>query len=137
MLAYAWAVAGWVLAVLRGVALPLLVLVAALVFFVAVGAAAHALGAGTGGCALSVRRETCGTTGRFRMTYEEYLDEVTTLITEKYGMDDEPAIQMVMRAQADDFFSGHDDDPAIRTLERAHEQAAQEDQRRTSSSATS
>ena len=46
------------------------------------------------------------------MTYEEHLDEVTTLITEKYGLDDEPAIQMVMRAQADGFFSGHDDDPA-------------------------
>jgi hypothetical protein len=30
---------------------------------------------------------------------------------------------MVMRAQADDFFSGHDDDPAICTLERAHRDA--------------
>ncbi|MCX7147350.1 MAG: hypothetical protein NT042_14415 [Sulfuritalea sp.] len=40
------------------------------------------------------------------MTYEEHLDEVTTLITEKYGATDEVAIQMVMRAQADDFFSG-------------------------------
>ena len=57
------------------------------------------------------------------MTYEEHLDEVTTLITEMYGMDDEAAIQMVMRAQADDFFSGHDDDPAICTLERAHKDA--------------
>ena len=54
------------------------------------------------------------------MPYEEYLDEVTTLITEKYDMADEAAIQMVMRAQADDFFSGHDDDPSIRTLDRAH-----------------
>ena len=57
------------------------------------------------------------------MTYEEPLDEVTTLITEKYDIDDEPAIQMVMRAQADGFFSGHDDDPAICTLERAHRDA--------------
>ena len=57
------------------------------------------------------------------MTYEEYLDEVTTLITEKYGMSDEAAIQMVMRAQADDFFSGHDDDPSICTLERARQDA--------------
>jgi hypothetical protein len=57
------------------------------------------------------------------MTYEEHLDEVTTLITEKYGMDDAAAISMVMRAQADDFFSGHDDDPAICTLERAHKDA--------------
>ena len=57
------------------------------------------------------------------MTYEEHLDEVTTLITEKYGLDDVPAIQMVMRAQADGFFSGHDDDPAICTLERANRDA--------------
>lgn len=57
------------------------------------------------------------------MTYEEYLDEVTTLITEKYGMSDEAAIRMVMLAQDDDFFSGHDDDPSIRTLARAHQDA--------------
>ena len=53
------------------------------------------------------------------MTYEEHLDEVTTLITEIYDVADEAAIQMVMRAQADDFFSGHDDDNSICTLERA------------------
>jgi hypothetical protein len=57
------------------------------------------------------------------MAYEEYLDEVTTLITEKYAIGDEAAIAMVMRAQADDFFSGHDDDPSICTLERAHRDA--------------
>lgn len=57
------------------------------------------------------------------MTYEEHLDEVTTLITEKYDVADDDAIAMVMRAQADDFFSGHDDDPAICTLERAHQDA--------------
>lgn len=57
------------------------------------------------------------------MTYEEHLDEVTTLITELYDLDDDAAIAMVMRAQADDFFSGHDDDPAICTLERAHQDA--------------
>ncbi|MDK9702612.1 MAG: hypothetical protein OEL20_05685 [Sulfuritalea sp.] len=57
------------------------------------------------------------------MTYEEYLDEVTTLITEQYVLSDEAAIRMVMRAQADDFFSGHDDDPSICTLERAHQDA--------------
>ena len=54
------------------------------------------------------------------MTYEEHLDEVTTLITEKYDIDDQVAIKMVMRAQADDFFTGHDDDPKICTLDRAH-----------------
>ena len=57
------------------------------------------------------------------MTYEEHLDEVTTLITEKYAVADVAAIEMVMRAQADDFFSGHDDDPSICTLDRAHEDA--------------
>lgn len=57
------------------------------------------------------------------MTYEEHLDEVTTLITEKYDASDEDAIAMVMRAQADDFFCGHDDDPSMCTLERAHEDA--------------
>lgn len=57
------------------------------------------------------------------MTYEEFLDEVTTLITEKYELADEVAIQIVMRAQADDFFSGHDDDASMRTLDRAHRDA--------------
>lgn len=57
------------------------------------------------------------------MNYEEHLDEVTTLITEIYDVKDAAAIAMVMRAQADDFFSGHDDDPTICTLERAHQDA--------------
>lgn len=61
--------------------------------------------------------------GKAGMTYEEYLDEVTTLITEKYPVADAEAIAMVMRAQADDFFSGHDDDPSLRTLDRAHRDA--------------
>jgi hypothetical protein len=54
------------------------------------------------------------------MTYEEHLDEVTTLITEKYDIADAAAIKMVMQAQADDFFIGHDDDPTICTVDRAH-----------------
>lgn len=53
------------------------------------------------------------------MTYEEHLDEVTTQITERYEISDELAIRMVMQAQENDFFSGHDDDPSICTLERA------------------
>ena len=57
------------------------------------------------------------------MTYEEHLDEVTTLITEKYAVTDAAAIKMVMQAQADDFFIGHDDDPVICTLDRAHQDA--------------
>jgi hypothetical protein len=57
------------------------------------------------------------------MTYEEYLDEVTTLLTEMYDLSDAAAIKHVMRAQSADFFSLHDDDPAMRTQERALEDA--------------
>lgn len=57
------------------------------------------------------------------MTYEQHLDEVTTLITEKYAVADQDAINMVMKAQANDYFSGHDDHPHICTLERAHDDA--------------
>jgi hypothetical protein len=69
------------------------------------------------------RKKTGGPPGQLSlalMTYEEHLDEVTTLITEKYDVEDDKAINMVMRAQADDYFSGHDDDTSICTLERAH-----------------
>ncbi len=57
------------------------------------------------------------------MTYEEYLDEVTTLMTERYDLSDDEAIKHVMRAQADDFFTLHDDIPAMRTQERAEQDA--------------
>ena len=57
------------------------------------------------------------------MTYEEYLDEVTTLLTEMYKLSDEAAIKYVMRAQAADYFTLHDDDPAMRTQERAIQDA--------------
>lgn len=57
------------------------------------------------------------------MTYEAHLDEVTTLIYEHYGLSEKAAIALVMRAQADDFFSGHDDDPSICTQERAEQDA--------------
>lgn len=57
------------------------------------------------------------------MTYEQFLDEVATLLTEIYTLDDDTAIAIVMRAQADDFFSGHDDDPTICTQERAEQDA--------------
>ncbi|MFO1346875.1 MAG: hypothetical protein U1E85_11330 [Rhodocyclaceae bacterium] len=53
------------------------------------------------------------------MSYEEHLDEVTTQITEIYTVEDDEAIRMVMAAQEDEYFSGHDDDPTICTLERA------------------
>jgi hypothetical protein len=57
------------------------------------------------------------------MSYEAYLDEVTTLITEKYDISDDDAIRLVMRAQAAEFFVVHDDDASLRTLDRAHEDA--------------
>lgn len=57
------------------------------------------------------------------MTYEEHLDEVATLLTEIYTLADDVAIDIVMRAQADDYFSGHDDDPSICTQERAEQDA--------------
>ena len=57
------------------------------------------------------------------MTYEEYLDEVTTLITEKYHLSDAAAIQLVMDAQAADYFVEHDDKPELRTLDRANADA--------------
>ncbi|AMO95500.1 hypothetical protein CFter6_2832 [Collimonas fungivorans] len=57
------------------------------------------------------------------MTYEEYLDEVTTLLVELFDVKEKAAIKYVMNAQAEDFFTLHDDDPAMRTLERAREDA--------------
>jgi len=57
------------------------------------------------------------------MTYEQYLDEVTTLLTEMFNMSDDAAIKHVMRAQAADFFTLHDDIPAMRTQERAVQDA--------------
>lgn len=53
------------------------------------------------------------------MTYEEFLDEVTTLLTELYDLDDEAAIKLVVEAQEAEFFSLHDDLPAMCTLEQA------------------
>ena len=53
------------------------------------------------------------------MTYEEYLDEVTTLITELYDAPNVDAIKWVVQAQANEFFVAHDDHEAMRTQERA------------------
>ena len=57
------------------------------------------------------------------MTYEEYLDEVTTLITEKYNLSDAAAIKLVVKAQDADFFVEHDKKEEMRTLDRAHQDA--------------
>ena len=53
------------------------------------------------------------------MTYEEFLDEVTTLLTELYDLEDAAAIKIVMDAQEAEFFSVHDDVPAMCTPEQA------------------
>ena len=57
------------------------------------------------------------------LTYEAYLDEVTTLLTELYDLDDELDGGGVVDAQAAEYFSPHDDHPAMRTLTRAREDA--------------
>ena len=57
------------------------------------------------------------------MTYEEYLDEIATLLTEIYTLSDETAIGIVMRAQEADYFSPHDDDSSLCTQERAEQDA--------------
>jgi GTP-binding protein EngB required for normal cell division len=53
------------------------------------------------------------------LTYEAFLDEVTTLLTEMYDMEDEAAIKLVMQAQDAEYFVAHDDKPELRTLEQA------------------
>ena len=57
------------------------------------------------------------------MTYEEYLDEVTTLIFEKYGVPEAAAVKLVVAAQAKDFFVKHDDDKSLRNIDQAHKDA--------------
>lgn len=57
------------------------------------------------------------------LTYEAFLDEVTTLITELYELDDEAAIKIVVAAQDNDYFSVHDDREDMRTLEQAKKDA--------------
>ena len=57
------------------------------------------------------------------LSYEAYLDEVTTVLTEIYELDDAAAIKLVVDAQAADFFVVHDDKPEMRTLEQAKNDA--------------
>ncbi|MCC6070039.1 hypothetical protein ACFSQU_03795 [Massilia sp. GCM10020059] len=57
------------------------------------------------------------------MTYEEYLDEVTTLIAEKYDLSDAAAIKLVVDAQDAEFFVQHDEHKQMRTLDQAHKDA--------------
>lgn len=58
------------------------------------------------------------------MTYEEFLDEITTLLTELYDLSDEAAIKLVVDAQADDYFVTHDDKEELRTVAQAKLEAA-------------
>ncbi|MRW87386.1 hypothetical protein GJ698_25265 [Pseudoduganella sp. FT26W] len=58
------------------------------------------------------------------MTYEEFLDEVTTLLTEMYDLEDEAAIKLVVDAQAADYFVIHDDKEEMRTVAQAKLDAA-------------
>lgn len=57
------------------------------------------------------------------MTYEEHLDEVATLLFERYKLSENAAIQLVMKAQAAGYFSDHDDDPSLCTQLRAEQDA--------------
>ncbi len=57
------------------------------------------------------------------LSYEAFLDEVTTLLTELYDLDDAAAIKLVVDAQAADYFVKHDDVAAMRTVEQARADA--------------
>ena len=57
------------------------------------------------------------------LTYEVFLDEVTTVLTELYDLDDAAAIKLVVDAQAADFFVRHDEQPDLRTAEQAKKDA--------------
>lgn len=58
------------------------------------------------------------------MTYEEFLDEIATLLTEMYDLSDEAAIKLVVDAQANDYFVVHDDKEELRTVAQAKLEAA-------------
>ncbi|MYM68300.1 hypothetical protein GTP45_15895 [Pseudoduganella sp. FT55W] len=53
------------------------------------------------------------------MTYEEFLDEIATLLTEMYDLSDEAAIKLVVDAQANDYFVTHDDKEELRSFAQA------------------
>jgi hypothetical protein len=57
------------------------------------------------------------------LTYEAFLDEVTTILTERYDLDDASAIKLVVDAQAADYFTLHDDREEMRTVEQADKDA--------------
>ncbi len=57
------------------------------------------------------------------LTYEVFLDEVTTILTELYELDDVAAIKLVVDAQDVEFFVQHDEQPEMRTAEQAKKDA--------------
>ena len=57
------------------------------------------------------------------LTYEAFLDEIATLLTELYDLDDAAAIKLVVDAQANDYFVTHDDHDEMRTVEQARKEA--------------
>lgn len=57
------------------------------------------------------------------LTYEAFLDEIATLLTELYDLDDAAAIKLVVDAQANDHFVAHDDHAEMRTVEQARKEA--------------
>lgn len=57
------------------------------------------------------------------MTYEDYLNEVTTLIFEENDVTEEQAVKLVMLAQDDEFFVEHDDNDAMRVQAQADKDA--------------
>lgn len=57
------------------------------------------------------------------LTYEVFLDEVTTILTELYDLDDAAAIKLVVDAQEAGFFILHDDQADMRTVEQAKKDA--------------
>lgn len=57
------------------------------------------------------------------LTYEVFLDEVTTILAELYDLDDAAAIKLVVDAQEAGFFILHDDQADMRTLGQAKKDA--------------
>lgn len=57
------------------------------------------------------------------MSYEDYLNEVTTLIYELYDLDEDAAIGLVVAAQDAEYFVPHDLAPEMRTLVNARADA--------------
>jgi len=57
------------------------------------------------------------------LSYEAYLDEVTTLLTELYDLEDAAAIKLVVDAQDAGFFIKHDEVEDFCTVEQAGKDA--------------